>query len=283
MKAIRHQLTRTKREVMVLLLMLAVSAAALATGAANAQSPANPQSPASHPCQGLSSITMIVSALTLAVGNDLTKQTTAPSGDCTLTVMLHASEHTSTDPQLGPNETCTVTVTPSLQNGGAAAAVQRSGVCGTLPVETRIDVSPESAMPTGPSGASSSASGETTALSRAEVRVGSQHYQSDVRGTWEHTPYSVTLTLVTYPHDITVSNGEIESEDRQMTRSYGVGDVHITASNRIRWVYLFSGRFSTQASLTMRPGGAYSCGHWYSGIGIDPDHSPFLFRGECLP
>ena len=295
MKTIRHRITRTKREVVVVLLMLAVSAAVittvsvvvLTTGATNAQSPppSDLELSSSHPCGGLSSIMMIVSAPTLVAGNDLTKQTTAPSGNCTLTVTLYTSAHTPADPQLGSGESCSVTVTPSLWNGGSAAEVQRNGLCGMLPVETRVDVSPESALPTGRSGASSSASGSSIARSRVTVRAAGAggEFQSDVRGTWDHTQHTVTLKAVEYINKVAEAFGsELDDEERLVN---SVGNIHIVASNRISWTLALSTEFSTWTSLGMRPNGVFSCGHWYSGIADTrrAEDSPFSYRGECFP
>ncbi len=290
MKAIRHQITRAKREVVVLLIMLAVSAAALATGVANAQSPTGAESSPAHPCEGLSAITMIVSAPTLAAGNDLTKQAAAPSGNCALTVTLHASAHTSADPQLGSDETCTVTVTPSVMSDGTAAEVQRRGICRALPVETRIDVSPESTTPSGAAGASGvtgASNHPSIARSRVSVRgirPTGTWVQSDVRGVWDHTSFSVRLRgNVTYPTITSTHRLSIESQSQRVVRHYSPDEISITASNRIRWLYLVSDRFTTYAALTMRPNGAFSCGHWFSGLSTTSGDIEVAFFAECLP
>lgn len=284
MKAIRHQIAHAKREMAVLLLMLAAPAAALVMGIAMAQSPPVTESSPAHRCEGLPSITMTVSALTLAAGNDLTEQATAPSGDCTLTVTLYASAHTLADPQLESDETCTVTVTASPRNDGTAVEVQRRGICGTLPVETRIDLSPESARPTEATGASSY---PVSAISRIWVwglpptGVWAESY---VRGVWDYHPDNVLLREVTYPSASSTHHLLIESEDRRVRESYAPNDVHVTVSNRMQWRYLVDDRFTTIATLTIRPDGAFSCGHWFSGMRINPRGDEIgAFIGECLP
>lgn len=287
MKAIRHQITRAKREMLVLLLMLVVSAAALAAGVATAQSPTGAESSPAHPCESLSAITMIVSAPTLAAGNDLTKQAAAPSGNCALTVTLYASAHTSADPQLGSDETCTVTVTPSVRGDGTAAEVQRHGICRALPVETRIDVSPESTTPSGASGVTGASNHPSIARSRVSVRgirPTGVWVQSDVRGVWDHTSFSVRLRGdVTYPTITSTSRLSIASQARRVVRHYAPNEISITASNRIRWLYLVDDEFTTYAALTMRPNGAFSCGHWFSGLSTRSGEVEVAFFAECLP
>lgn len=284
MKAIRHQIARAKREMAVLLLVLAVSAAALAMSIAMAQPPSVAESSPDHRCEGLPSITMTVSALTLAAGNDLVEQATAPSGDCTLTVTLYASAHTLADPQLESDEACTVTVTASPRSDGTAVEVQRRGICGTLPAETRIDLSPKSATPTEAAEASSY---PVIAISRVWVwglPPTGIWAESHVRGVWDYHPDNVLLREVTYPSVSSTHHLLIESEDRRVRESYAPNDVHITASNRMQWRYLVDDRFTTIATLTMRPDGAFSCGHWFSGMRINPRGDEIgAFMGECLP
>lgn len=285
MKAIRHQITCAKREAAALLLMLAVSAAALAVGFATVQSSSRTESSLAHPCRGLSSITMIVSAPTLAAGNDLTRQTTAPSGDCALTVTLRAGEHTFTEPQLGLSETCAVTMTPSLQGGGAVAEVQRTGVCGTLSVETRIDISPKSAPPSWPIRASNHPAKARSGVSVRGLPPFGAWVQSYVRGVWDYDAHGVILRDLKYPNDILTKTKHISIESRRSWKTYGdLNDFHITVSNRIRWSYWIGVRFSTIATLTMRPNGAYSCRHWFSGFsrGDAFDVEPMI-SAECLP
>ena len=289
MKAIRHQITRTKQEVMVLLLMLAVSVAALATGAANAQSPADPQTPAPHPCQGLSSITMIVSAPTLAAGNDLTKQTTAPSGDCTLTVTLYASERTSIDLQLKPGESCTATVVPSVRSGGVLTLIQRNDECAALAIRARVAVAGGSAHVSGPTGSSgvSGASAPSGNVSRARARTiaagfypNSGYIRSDVKGRWTHTADDVlSYSRPSYLNTFTAYYSKVVSQ--RPTTTARLNPTQVDATNEVTWEHS-SDQVTAIVTLSMLPAGGYHCTYRWDGV---PPHRwrHVTFSGECFP
>lgn len=201
MKAIRHQITRAKREMVVLLLMLAVSAAALTTGVATAQSPTGAEAAAVNPCEGLSPLTMIVSLPTLDSSGGLTKETTDPSGECTFALTL-TSVRSAQGVADNSSAACTVTATPTPKGDrGVSAAVQVSGDCQGVQVASRVTLAHSSgpAIPAGVSVASATVPHRVvTAQIGARQPYGERFYHG-VRAHWTRSGNYVRVLRLVIP------------------------------------------------------------------------------------
>lgn len=245
MKAIRHQITRAKREMVVLLLMLAVSAAALTTGVATAQSPTGAEAAAVNPCEGLSPLTMIVSLPTLDSSGGLTKETTDPSGECTFALTL-TSVRSAQGVADNSSAACTVTATPTPKGDrGVSVAVQVSGDCQGVQVASRVTLAHSSgpAIPAGVSGASATVPHRVvTAQIGARQPYGERFYHG-VRAHWTRSGNYVRVLSLSYPHKLVTIRG--------------INLSHRTQGNM--------GRADAPLAL-----GTYSRAHWY---GVAPRES----------
>ena len=264
--------------------LLAAAAATFLVGEieASPQTEPTPQ----HPCAGIPSITVTVTAADRAARQDLVRTADAPSSRCAVIATVGLSEPLDSGSPTVGGATCTINVLTNAGPEGTTTLVTGLSECGNLSVSTKIEVTPAGvATPLPPGATAATNSGSSTARARIGVYgfAPSGRIQSDVRGRWNHTVDSVILISLTYPLADTVA--WLSPGPNTPSTLYGISPPSINAKNVIRWADTFDDlRLKTAVTLSMLAGGGYHCSHRataypsWSSLGANVS-----VRGECFP
>ena len=285
--------TPTRLATTAAIILLAAAAATFLVDKTEGSPDLPPTEITSHPCEGLPSINLAIEQATLMAGREVSRQSSAPSGNCSLTATVRYRDGQSQ--QSEAVGTCNVQVSSSVATYGTAAQVSLSGSCRQLQVATRIalnSVGARHALSLLPLDAARLAAASGSSVARARIGVygiaPAGRIVSDVRGSWRHTENSVSLVALTYPTENTTEWLTAGLPVRSTTYSV---QPSIEANNYIPWLDTFDDmRLETNVALTMLAGGGYHCSHSYQAYDaagragdIDVIGDAVDVRGECFP